>query len=207
MTEKAIKFISEIVKPWESLNKELGEPFSMNPKINDFITRANSLAVNIKHNPESVAGLKPIELITESIDYKIISDLADSIKHGKLKKGERQCYLTASSMFERNSDAKLRFLRTRIAIIHNTYGKIDFMECSMKSCLFVEQKICVNSDWTPKIFNNSGDFSNEIKVHASQSNQIAWTGMALEIVQINENGEYENVDLNGEVKFTLTSEF
>jgi hypothetical protein len=31
--------------------------------------------------------------------------------------------------------------------------------------------------------------------------------MTLEIVQVNDKGEYENVDLNGQVKFILTSEF
>ena len=52
-TEDAIKFISEIVKPWETLNKELGSPFSMNPEINDFVTTASALAVSIKHLPEA----------------------------------------------------------------------------------------------------------------------------------------------------------
>jgi hypothetical protein len=110
-------------------------------------------------------------------------------------------------MFERNQEAKVRFLRSRISIIHNTHGKIDFMQCSMNSAIFVMQKMGIRTNWTPKIFNNSGEFSDEIKVHASKNNQIVWTGMALEIVELNDKNEYENVDLNGTVKFTLTSEF
>lgn len=81
------------------------------------------------------------------------------------------------------------------------------MQCAMNSALFVMQKTDIRTDWTPKLINNQGEFSDEIKVHASKSNQIVWTGMSLEIVQLNDKNEYENVDLDGTVKFTLTSDF
>jgi hypothetical protein len=207
MKEEAIKFISEVVKPWETINRQLGSPFSMNPAINDFVTTASALTVAIKHLPEAIMKIKPEVLAQESQSYEIISDLADSLKHGELRKPERECKLTVSSMFERSPDAKVRFLRNRISIIHSTFGKIDFMECAMESAKFIASKLDIRSDWNPQIFNNSGEFSNEIKVHASRQHQVAWTGMAVEIVQLNENGKYENVDLNGQVLFTLTSEF
>ena len=98
-------------------------------------------------------------------------------------------------------------MRTRISIIHASLGKIDFMQCAQNSALFVMNKIKVKTDWKPSILNNSGTFSDEIKVHASRHNQVLWTGMRLEIVQVNERHEYENVALNGTVKFTLTSDF
>jgi len=207
MNQDAIKFISEIVKPWETLNQELSKPFSMNPEINDYVTRAISIAVALKHFPESTKKIKPETLVPDSLDYSIISDLADTAKHGELRKTERECKLTVSSMFERNQDAKVRFLRSRISIAHNTHGKIDFMQCAMNTALFVIQKTNISTDWTPILINSQGEFSDEIKVHASKSNQIIWTGMSLEIVQLNDKNEYENVDLNGTVKFTLTSEF
>jgi hypothetical protein len=53
MNQDAVRFISEIVKPWEMLNQELSRPFSMNPEVNDFVTKAIGLAVAIKHLPES----------------------------------------------------------------------------------------------------------------------------------------------------------
>lgn len=207
MNQDTLKFISEIIKPLEVLNQNLGKPFSMNPEINDFITMANGLAISIKHFPESTQKIKPETLTSESLDYSIISDLADSLKHGELRKPERECKLSVASMFERNPEAKVRFLRSRISITHNTHGKIDFMQCAMNSAMFVMQKTGVSTDWSPKIFNNQGEFSDEIKVHVSKANQIAWTGMSLEIVKINDRNEYENVDQNETVKFTLTSEF
>ena len=172
MKEEAIKFISEIVKPWETFNRELATPFSMNPAINDFVTRASALAVSIKHIPEATQNIKPEVLAKESQSYEIIADLADSLKHGQLRKTERECKLTVSSMFERNPEAKVRFLRNKISITHNTYGKIDFMKCAMDSAFFVSQKLDVRTDWSPKLFNNSGEFSDEIKVHASKKHQV-----------------------------------
>lgn len=207
MKEEAIRFISEVIKPWETLNQQLAAPFSMNPAINDFITIANALTVSIKHLPEAIAKIKPEVLAKELQSYEIISDLADSLKHGELRKPERECKLSVSSMFERNEKAEVRFLRNRISIQHNTYGKIDFMECAMESSIFIAEKLDIKTDWNPKIFNNSGEFSNEIKVHATKKHQVAWTGMAFETVQLNGDGKYENVDLNGQVMFTLTSDF
>lgn len=207
MKEEVIRFISEVIKPWETLNQQLAAPFSMNPAINDFITTANALTVSIKHLPEAIAKIKPEVLAKELQSYEIISDLADSLKHGELRKPERECKLSVSSMFERNEKAEVRFLRNRISIQNNTYGKIDFIECAMESAIFIAEKLDIKTDWNPKIFNNSGEFSNEIKVHATKKHQVAWTGMAFETVQLNADGKYENVDLNGQVMFTLTSEF
>ncbi|MBL7965716.1 MAG: hypothetical protein JNK09_01880 [Prolixibacteraceae bacterium] len=207
MNQDALRFISEIVKPWETLNQELSRPFSLNIEINDYITKSINLAVTIKHFPEATQRIKSQTLVSESFDYSVISDLADSMKHGELRNPERECKLTVSSMFERNQEAKVRFLRNRISITHNNYGKVDFMQCSMNSAIFIMQKLGIKTNWTPKIFNNSGAFSDEIKVHASKNNQIVWADMELEIVQLNDKNEYENIDLSGTVKFILTSEF
>ncbi len=207
MSQEAIKFITEIAKPWEILNKELSKPYSVNPDISDYTIRANSIAVSIKHFPEACRKMKAKDLIQESQSYEIMSDLADSSKHGKLNKKGRECRLTVASMFERNDEGKVRFLRNIITIQHNTYGKIDFMNCVMEAAIFVSNKINIRTDWSPKVFNNNGKFSDEIRVHASVNNQVMWGGMQLQFVRLNESGQYENVDLNSTVKFTLTSEF
>lgn len=207
MNDETIKFFSEIVKPWETLNKVLSIPFSMNQTSNDFITTAKSLAITIKHLPENSQNIKAKYLIKESLPYEIMHDLADSLKHGKLSNSERDCQLTISSMFERNNEAKVRFLRNRLSINHAKHGKIDFMKCALDSALFVSQKLEIKTNWSPKIFNNSGEFTNEINVHITKKHQIYWQGMGWEIVQLNEDGEYENVNLNGTVLFSMTSDF
>jgi hypothetical protein len=82
MKEEAIKFITEIIKPWEELNIKFSTLVSMNPNINDFITSANGLTLSIKHMPENILQADPNQLAKENRAYEIIHDLGDSIKHG-----------------------------------------------------------------------------------------------------------------------------
>ncbi|UPZ14518.1 hypothetical protein [Flavobacterium humidisoli] len=206
MKEEAIKFISEIVKPWEILNIKFSTALSMNPAINDFITSANALTISIKHLPEALIQAKPYNLALENRSYEILHDLADSIKHGanNLRNQGRRSTIDVSTMFERNHDATVRFLRNRIVIMHNTYGKIDFMECTMEASKFIAEKLDVRTNWNPQIIIKSGDFSNEIYIHASVENQVHWQAMKLEFVEFEPDGGYKNVDLNGQVLFQLT---
>ena len=176
--------------------------------MSDFMSNAISLAISIKHFLENSAGLKIKDLISESSSFEVISDLADSGKHGKLYKKERECSLSIYSMFERNENAELRFLRNIIRINHPKFGKVDFMKCALESSKFVAEKLLISTtDWDLKIIINSGKFSNEINLVASNKNQIMWKGLGIEIVKLNENGEYENVDLNGTVKIKIVPDF
>ena len=69
------------------MNVELGQAFSVNPETSDYTNIAKSLAVNIKHLPENCGESKIVPtLISDSRDYEIISDLANSSKHGQVKK-------------------------------------------------------------------------------------------------------------------------
>jgi hypothetical protein len=204
MTEEKIKFLNDIIKPWETLNRHLSIPFSVNTSISDFTNRASSLAVSIKHFPESTHGLKPEALLSDSEPYKIFSDLADSLKHGKLRNEKRQCNLYVGSMFERSKEGMVRFLRNTVNISHNTYGELDFMEISKEASFFIASKVDFRSDWKPIILNNDGDFSNKIHVHASSENQIAWQSMTLQFVELLDNDKYKPVDLNSTIEFMLT---
>ena len=208
MKIEEIKFISDVIRPWKNLNFELSKPYAINPEMSDFMSNAISLAISIKHFLENSAGLKIKDLISESSSFEVISDLADSGKHGKLYKKERECSLSIYSMFERNENAELRFLRNIIRINHPKFGKVDFMKCALESSKFVAEKLLISTtDWNLKIIINSGKFSNEINLVASNKNQIMWKGLGIEIVKLNENGEYENVDLNGTVKIKIVPDF
>jgi hypothetical protein len=204
MTEEKLKFLNDIIKPWEILNRQLSVPFSVNTSVSDFTNKAASLAVSIKHFPESIHSLKPKDLLAESEPYKIFSDLADSLKHGKLSDDKRQCTMYVGSMFERSKEGLVRFLRNTVNINHNTYGDLDFMETSKQAALFVASKVDFRSDWNPIIISNKGDFSDKVHVHASIENQVAWRGMTLQFVEFSDDNKYKFVDLNSTIEFTLT---
>jgi hypothetical protein len=207
--ELSIIFASEIIRPWEELNNELSKHYSVSPQHSIFANRANALAISLKHISEANGGLKSHDLNKLSESYSIISDLADTKKHGKRTNVSRECKISSSSLYERKFEniVLLRFLRNIIKMEHATLGKKDFMEIAKDCALFLCSQLNIESDWKPKIFNNIGEFSNKVETHASIDNQVVWTGMNLSIVELNEKNEYENVDINGTIAFQLTSEF
>jgi len=207
MAPDHLEFLNNIAKPWETLNRDLSAPLSVDTELSDFTARANSLAVFIRHFPEVTRNIKSKTLIEKSCSYEIICDLADSAKHRRLARSTRECELRMASMYERSDEGEFRFLRNVINIAHQKYGRTDFMACSMEASVFVDKEVGLDSGWRPQVFNNSGDFTNKMNLHASREVQSAWRGMQLQIVKINDVGEYEPVDMNSTVEFTLTSDF
>lgn len=207
MNPEEVEFLNNIVRPWDALNHDLSVPFSVDPELSDFTTRANGLAVFIKHFPEVIQNIKSKRLIPKSRCYEIMSDLADSAKHRRLASSTRECRLRTGSMYERSDDGKFRFLRNVINISHKKYGRTDFITCAMEAALFVANETDLKPIWSPKVFNNSGEFTTKMDLHASRTVQSTWRGMQLQIVRMNELGEYEPIDMNSTVEFTLTSDF
>ena len=138
-----------------------------------------------------------------------MSDLADTKKHGIRNDPSRTCSISTGSLYERKFDnvVLLRFLRNSITMDHATEGKKDFMECAKDCALFLASQLNIQTDWTPVVFNNMGEFSNKVETHASKDNQVVWTGMNFKTVELNEDNKYIHVELNGTIEFHLTSEF
>lgn len=207
--ELVLSFTTEIIRPWEELNHELSKHYSVSPQHSVFINKAHAIAVALKHFSEANGQAKSAELNPLSESYGIISDLADTKKHGKRDNPARECRISTGSLYERKFDkiVLVRFLRNAITIEHATFGKRDFMETAKDCALFLIAYLNLPINWKPVVLNNDEKFSNKIKTHASKDNQVVWTGMNLEIVELNDKGVYINVDLNGTIEFELTSEF
>src|SRR4051812_44661060 len=117
----SLKFVTDIIKPWEFLNRELINQNSIDSNISDFISIAGDLAVKISHFPE-MANRKDIRKNKSSEAFNIMVDIADAWKHNILDEN-RNNKLFLSSFFEGTEDNKFRFLRNSIQIQHNKYGK------------------------------------------------------------------------------------
>jgi hypothetical protein len=205
MNEQAIKYITDVVKPWEQLNSALSKPYAIEPGISDFSRIASSLAVAIKHSAE-INGLAIKVLEQESTPYKIMSDVADASKHGALRDASRNNTLTVSSMFEGNDEGKFRFLRNVVNINHATLGKIDFIESSKDASLYIMQKLNLQTHWTPIIYPGLKEFIDEVTLHASPVHQVSFNAFSLQFVKRNETGDLIPFD-PPQWLFKLTSEF
>jgi hypothetical protein len=207
--ELRLSFLNDIIKPWEELNKELSRHCSVSPQYSSLSNKAHSLAISLKHISESNGGPKSDKLNKLSENYYIISDLADTKKHGERNDPKRTCTITSASRYERKFDevVLLRFLRNTITIKHENLGKRDFMECSKDCALFLSEHLKIEHTWTPKVYDNNAEFSNKVVTHATIDNGEIWRGMNWEIVEINDKNEYTFVDLNGTIEFNLVSDF
>src|SRR4051812_23764836 len=98
--ELILSFTTEIIRPWEELNSELSKHYSVNPEHSVFINKANALANSLKHISEANGGLKSKDLNPLSESYYLISDLADTKKHGRRDNPTRTCTISTASMYE-----------------------------------------------------------------------------------------------------------
>ncbi|WP_426330121.1 hypothetical protein [Pedobacter sp. R-06] len=197
------KILLDILKPWEKLNDSLISNLVLNKNSNDFLTNASNLATAIKHFPESTLKFKPFDLSKENISYQIISDLSDSAKHGDLSNPKRQCDLILTSLVEKSTDLKYRFLRNQIEIGHATHGKRDFLECSRDAIFFILAKCRMASDWKAVIKTSNIEFSSNIELFADRSLQVSLQGWHCRFIQKNESGVYDVVGHEGKFNITL----
>lgn len=122
--DKKIRFLNDIIKPWDELNDLLSKPYAYEPGLNDVTRMAGNLAISIKHHHEFTKAER-IAINKESHSNKIMSDIADMIKHHSLGDKNRENKLSISSIFE-CSNNKFKFLRTLISVKYNDECEFDF---------------------------------------------------------------------------------
>lgn len=136
MNKKEIKFISDVLKPWDELNDLLTKPYAYEPDLNDVTRMAGNIAIAIKHQCD-LRKERRKEIDSISPENKIMSDVADMVKHHGLQNKTRENKLYALASFECLEQEELfSFLRTGIYIEY-VGGKIfDFLAESAKAINF-----------------------------------------------------------------------
>ena len=103
-----VRFLTYFVKPWDELNLLLAQRFAFQPDVSDVTRLADALAIAIKHQSE-VAGVCRSAVDAASIENRLMSDVADAAKHGKLRNPSRDNSLQIGALFECSPDNKFRF--------------------------------------------------------------------------------------------------
>lgn len=130
------KFINDILKPWDELNELLSLPYCVEPSLSTITKMAIDIAISISHFAENSGMKKRIEVAKECLNNQLMIDIADMAKHRKLNKLERENKINVASLFEYIESSKFKFLRNKIIIEHNTYGKSDFIETSLNAIYY-----------------------------------------------------------------------
>jgi hypothetical protein len=139
LQQKDLQFVNDVLRPWESLNAFLVERYAFQPNLSDITNQVRGLSVSIKHQVDLIADEQTNLTIKQHQEAanrerqaaRIVSDLADSLKHGKLKDQSRQCDLKVVAHFECNEEEMFRFLRNVPEVTHASLGQHDFLVLSL----------------------------------------------------------------------------
>jgi hypothetical protein len=187
-----LKLANDILRPWERLNTGLVKKSSIDSNISDFMSVAEDLCVKLSHFPE-LTGRKSIRTDKTSNAFAAIVDVADTLKHRTQKKG-RANNLSVSSLFEGDDVGRFRFIRNRIIIDHEMYGKSDFLESLKEAVQFLIGKIGLNLYWNPTILEAPEIFDEKVSLDIYFTHQITWRGLTIEFVKRTPEGEFKHFD-------------
>jgi hypothetical protein len=142
----SLRFVNDIIKPWDELNEILVQRYVFQPELSDVTRLASSIAIPIKHYSEHASIARKI-VNSESVDNKLMSDVADAAKHGKLKNSYRNNKLYVAALFECNNYNQFRFIRNAIYIDHASAGGLDFMVVSLKAISYWIYRKGITINW------------------------------------------------------------
>lgn len=144
-----LRFVNDIIKPWDELNDLLVQRYAYQPNLSDATRMTSSLAVSIKHYPE-LLGLSREVVDAESFDNRLMSDVADAAKHGKLRNATRDNTLYVAALFECSED-KFRFIRNAVYVDHAGAGEHDFMRVALRAIRYWLRRASMVVAWTGEI--------------------------------------------------------
>jgi hypothetical protein len=202
------KFMNDILKPWDELNKLLTKPYCVQPELSSITKIATDISISISHFAEVTKIAKRWDACKDSLENEIMIDIADKSKHGTLKKKSRENNISVSSMFEYIDDTQYKFIRNKITVEHTTYGQYDFMEISLNAIQYWLKELELVYDRNILISDNQISrkatliFNPDYCIHAESSRYF--------FVTKNEEGIYipydpfrfciEILDMNGTIK-------
>jgi hypothetical protein len=192
MGQKEVKFINNILKPWGELNDLLAKQYAYEPGLSDIIRMAGNLAIALKHQCDlEKENRKTIDSV--SPENKIMSDIADMVKHHKLRDKTRENKLYAVAAFECLED-KFKFLRTIIYVEYSDGRKYDFINIAVKAINFWIRHSELNISKTLCIALCGNDFQDNAVLYYNPSKCIHMQSTRIQTYRKNESGNLELFD-------------
>jgi len=160
-----LKFLNDIIKPWDGLNALLVERYAFQPDISSVTAQVSAISTAIKHQVDILAikqnrNAKKLqhEVDTESVAARLMSDVSDSAKHVKLRNPNRENYVFVAALFEVNDTGEFCFLRNGVFVEHATLGCQDFMQASLDAIAYWARKRGISLEWNGSICEANAEF-------------------------------------------------
>jgi hypothetical protein len=154
---------------------------------------AGSLAVSIKHQAD-LRGLSRNSVDEASTANGIISDVADAVKHGRLRNESRNNTLQVASCFEFREGEGFRFIRNAITIDHATYGGLDFMLTALAASQYWLDSLHINFTRSLALAEASNDFFPSAYLYFNPKYCINMKNVQLRFFEKRGDGAYHLAD-------------
>lgn len=183
------QFLNDVVRPWDELNALLALPFAYHPGVSVVTTKANAIAVALKHTAENT-GRNMRSVNRESCANSMISDVADAWKHGgdKLTNKARHNSMVVSAMIEVEANGLQRFIRNVVIIDHATFGKQDFMFAARDAIRYWVTQFGMNINWAGHIVESAALPENHIKLFYDGRKMIGMDAVRIQCVERTDSG-------------------
>lgn len=191
-----LRFLNDIVKPWDELNALLAKRLALQPDLSDVTRLAGSLAVAIRHQADTI-GLKNSEVNKECFQHRIISDTADFWKHGSLWNQDRNNRFSTEAFFEYENGKGFSFLRNALLVEHTSLGKHDFLSTSLAAIYYWNNKQGFNIAWQGSVHENPTEFHEEAFLNFESEKCISMSQVRLGFFSRKTNGLLERIDPPG----------
>lgn len=197
----ALRFLNDVVKPWDELNALLAKRLALQPNLSDVTRLAGSLAVAIRHQVDT-AGLKDLEVNAECFEHRVIADTADYWKHGPLRNPDRNNRFSTESLFEYENRKGFSFLRNALFVEHESLGKHDFLQTSLTAIFYWINKQRFNITWQGLVCENPTEFHEEAFLNYESEKCISVSKVRLGFFSRKTDGLLERTD-PPEVRFAV----
>lgn len=197
----ALRFINDVVKPWDELNTLLAKRLALQPDLSDVTRFAGSLAVAIRHQVDTV-GLKDSIVNAECFEHRVISDTADFWKHGSLRDPDRNNRFSTEAFFEYENGKGFSFLRNALFVEHASLGKHDFLQTSLIAIDYWINKQGFKVTWQGSIRDNPTEFHEEAFLNFESEKCISVSKVRLGFFSRKTNGSLERT-CPPEVRFAV----
>lgn len=193
METQALRFINDIVKPWDELNQLLSLRLALQPDLSDVTRLAGSLAVAIRHQTDALK-VKDAHSNAESHEHRVISDTADFWKHGSLRNSARNISFTTEAYFEYSIEKGFSFIRNALVVEHATFGRFDFMHTSRSAINYWLNKHNILIDWGSTVRENLTEFHSTAFLNFDPNRCVSMRQVCLTFFSRNKGGLLERVD-------------
>ena len=188
-----IRFINDVIKPWDELNLFLKQDYALQLDLSDVTRMAGQIAVSLRHQID-FSELKLKEVYQCCPEMEPIVDAGDYWKHGELRDPARNCEISSASAFEYSEGQGFRFIRNKAQLNHPTLGKSDFLEITLVAIHFWIRQHGFSIPWNGSVKESGLPFAPTARLQFDPRYCIQMDSMNLQMYRSTGNGHYEPCD-------------